>query len=190
MKYKVENEETVFDDFFTIKKATIKHDSFISDEQIKVTRLCFERGDSVAILLHETDTNTLLFTDQFRYPTLKEGSGWMLEVTAGSIEQGEDPEECAKREIAEEIGYSAQSLNFISSFFVSPGGCSERIFLYAAEVKSTDKIYDGGGLDSEHEDIKTVKIPVDNLQELFSNNAFRDAKTIIAVQWFLAKLNA
>ncbi len=68
MKYKVIKEEIVFDDFFKIKKATIEHELFDSGT-IEVDRLCFDRGDSVAVLLYEKDTDSLLFTNQFRYPT-------------------------------------------------------------------------------------------------------------------------
>jgi nudix-type nucleoside diphosphatase (YffH/AdpP family) len=186
MKYKIHSEETVFDHHFTIKKAKLEHDSFISSERVEVTRLCFERGDSVAILLHETDTDTILFTNQFRYPSIKEGDGWLLELTAGSVEEGEEPEACAYREIEEEIGYSTGKLSFISSFFVSPGGCSERIFLYSAEVLSSDKIFKGGGVDSESEDIELVKIARDQIPTMLQNNTFRDAKTIIGLQWFIA----
>ncbi|MFT5777127.1 MAG: nudix-type nucleoside diphosphatase (YffH/AdpP family) [Crocinitomicaceae bacterium] len=186
MKYKILSEEIVFKDHFTIKKATIEHDSFVQSEPVEVPRLCFERGDSVAILLYETDTDTILFTNQFRYPSIKEGDGWILELTAGSVEEGEEPEVCANREIEEEIGYTGGKLAFISSFFVSPGGCSERIFLYTAEVQSTDKTAKGGGLESESEDIQLVKIPRDEIQSMLQNNEFRDAKTIIGLQWFMA----
>ena len=90
MIYKILNEEIVFDGFFKIKKAKIKHELFDS-KTIEIERLCFERGDSVAILIYEKDTDSLLFTNKFRYPTTKEESGWILELTAGSIE----PEESA-----------------------------------------------------------------------------------------------
>ncbi len=55
MKYRIIKEETVFDNFFKIKKAKIEHDSFDSNT-IEIDRLCFERGDSVAILIYEKDT--------------------------------------------------------------------------------------------------------------------------------------
>lgn len=186
MKYKILSEEIVFDEFFQIKKAQVSHDSFRLDEQINVTRLSFERGDSVAILIHETDTDKLLFTNQFRYSSVKEGDGWLMELTAGSIEQGELPYKCAKREIEEEIGYSVAHLDFISSFFVSPGGCSERVFLFSAKVTSSDKTQEGGGVKTENEDIDLVKIPRIQIEKLLTENIIRDAKTIIGLQWFLA----
>lgn len=184
MKYKITKEETVFDQFFKIKKASIEHDSF-EGNTIKVNRLVFERGDSVAILLYEKDTDSLLFTNQFRYPTIKEKDGWILELTAGSLEGAEDPQHRVIKEVEEEIGYQVQKVEFISSFFVSPGGTSERIFLYYSEVNSTDKVFKGGGMKYEKEDIQLKKIATKDVLQSFQNNEFRDAKTIIGIQWFL-----
>lgn len=184
MKYKILEEDTIFDNHFKIKKAKIEHDSFNS-KTIEVNRLSFERGDSVSILIYEKDTNSLLFTNQFRYPTIKETSGWLIELTAGSIENNENPQYRILKEVEEEIGYKMNHIEFINSFFVSPGSSSERIFLYYSEVHSTDKVYEGGGLKSEKEDIQLVKIDLKEVVKQYENNAFRDAKTIIGIQWFL-----
>lgn len=184
MKYDILKEEIVFDNFFKIKKAIIKHELFDSN-LIEVDRMCFERGDSVAILIYEKDTNSLLFTNQFRYPTIKEKNGWILELTAGSIEPEESPTERVKKEVEEEIGYKVDEVEFINSFFVSPGGTSERIMLYYSEVNSTNKVFKGGGVKYEKEDIQLVKLKTNEVIERLKNNNFRDAKTIVGIQWFL-----
>lgn len=182
MKYEILKEVIVFDDFFKIKKAKIKHELFDSNT-IEVERLCFERGDSIAIVIYEKDTDMLLFTNQFRYPTTKE-KGWILELTAGSIELGENAEKRVKKEVEEEIGYKLNEIKFINSFFVSPGGTSERILLYYSEVRSKNKVFVGGGMKFEKEDIQLVKIKSKEVKELLKKNQFRDAKTIIGLQWF------
>ncbi|WP_271856165.1 NUDIX domain-containing protein [Patiriisocius marinus] len=184
MNYRIIKEELVFDDYFKIKKATIEHELFNS-KTIEVNRMCFERGDSVAILIYEKETDTLLFTNQFRYPTIKDKDGWILELTAGTIENGEDPVERVKKEVEEEIGYDITKISFINSFFVSPGGTSERILLYYSEVNSADKIFKGGGMKYEKEDIQLVKLKTKEVINHLKNNQFRDAKTIIGLQWFL-----
>jgi nudix-type nucleoside diphosphatase (YffH/AdpP family) len=130
-----------------------------------------------------------LFTNQFRYPTTKEKNGWILELTAGSIESDESASERAKKEVEEEIGYKINEMEFINSFFVSPGGSSERIMLYYSEVDSTNKVFEGGGLKSEKEDIQLVKIKREEVIEQLKNNKIRDAKTIIGIQWFLLNKN-
>lgn len=184
MKYRIIKEEVVFDDFFTIKKAEIEHDSFDSGT-MRIERLCFERGDSVTILLYEKDTDSLLFTKQFRYPTIKENEGWLIELPAGSVDSNESCETAIKREVQEEIGYKLNDLKCIHSFFATPGGVSERMFLFYAEVESSDKTFAGGGKKSEKEDIELVKIQSNQVRTLLNQDYFRDAKTIIGLQWFL-----
>ena len=184
MKYKILKEEVVFDDFFTIKKAEIEHDLFDSGT-LQIERLCFERGDSVTILMYEKDTDSLLFTKQFRYPTIKEKDGWLIELPAGSVDEDEAFETAIRREVQEEIGYALNDLKCIHSFFATPGGVSERMFLFYAEVESSHKTYAGGGKKSEKEDIQLVKIQSDQIKDLLNQDFFRDAKTIIALQWFL-----
>ena len=186
MKYEIIEENLVFNDHFKIKAATIEHDTF-NQNKISIDRLCFERGDSVAIVLYESDTEKLLFTNQFRYPSIKEGNGWVVELTAGSIENGDDPEERVRKEVEEEIGYRLDKLEFINSFFVSPGGTSERILLYYSEVKSTNKTSKGGGLKYENEDIELIKYSKNEINDLLEQNKIRDAKTIIGLMWFLNK---
>ncbi|SFN61115.1 ADP-ribose pyrophosphatase [Bizionia echini] len=184
MTYHILEETTVFDDFFRIKKAKIKHDLF-SSGSVEINRFCFERGDSVAIVIYEKDTDSLLFTNQFRYPTVKKTDGWILELTAGSLEADEDPEQRVKIEVEEEIGYTLTNLVLIGSFFVSPGGSSERVLLYYTEVASTDKVFEGGGMHNEKEDIQLVKIPVLDTRNKLKNFEFQDAKTLVGLQWFL-----
>jgi len=183
MKYEIINEKIVFDNFFKIKKAKIKHELFGSSS-ITIERFCFERGDSVAIVIYEKDTDSFLFTNQFRYPTIKEKNGWILELVAGSLELEEDAGKRVKMEVEEEIGYKVHEVEFIKSFFVSPGGTSERILLFYSEVESKNKVFEGGGSKYENEDIQLVKIKMNDVKEWLRKNQFRDAKTIIGLQWF------
>jgi nudix-type nucleoside diphosphatase (YffH/AdpP family) len=183
MKYKIVREAVVYDGHYQMKQAEIVHDTFNGGE-VKVNRLCFERGDAVAIVLFEKDTNTLLFTNQFRYPTVKEGDGWLLEITAGSLDKGDTPEERIRAEVKEEVGYELHDIQLIYTFFVSPGGTSEQTYLYFAEVQSSDKVSRGGGVEEEQEDIQLLKISVEEAKRLLAEQKIRDAKTIIGLQWF------
>jgi len=182
MKYIIKNEKVVFDSFFKINEAEITHDKFDGGTLDK-KRKAFWRKDSAAILIHETDTDNLLFTNQFRYPTINE-KGWIIEITAGGIENGEQPEEAIKREVKEEIGYDLNEVRFISSFYVSPGGSTERIHLFYSEVKSNQKRFKGGGAKFEKEDIQLVKMSPGDAVDKLNKNEIRDAKTVIALQWF------
>lgn len=190
MKYKILQEEIVYDGFLKVKKATVVHDSFKGSEQVSATRETVERGDSVAVLLYETETDSLLFTNQFRYPVTKNDGGWIIELPAGKIEEGEAPQSCAKREVLEELGYEAQQLEEICHCYLSPGGSTERIFLFYAEVTQAAKTEDGGGVETENEDIQLYRQSVHELSKTLDAGFFKDAKTLLALQWFmLRKLN-
>lgn len=184
MKYSIKNEKTIFDDLYKITEAEVTFDSF-KEKPITARRLAFERGDSVAIILFETDSDSILLTNQFRYPTCKYDDGWLLEIPAGSLEKNETPEDCIEREVMEELGYQIKKPKIIHTFYTSPGASTERIFLFYAEVSQKDKIAKGGGNDDESEDIELVKIPESEIPKKILE--LKDAKTILALQWYLLK---
>jgi ADP-ribose pyrophosphatase len=183
-KVEIESAETVFKEHpFEVTKAVLRfecHDGAMSET---VKRLCLERGDSVAALLYNRDTGRLLLIEQFRYPTYRHGDGWLAEVVAGMIDKGETPEEALYREIEEESGFRIKESEHIHTFYVSPGGTSERIFLYYVEVGDTDRTGPGGGLASEAEDIKALTYTPAEAFALLDRGEVTDAKTLIALMW-------
>lgn len=182
-KVEIQDQHIVFDDAFKIQEATLRFQKFNGQMSESVRRLVFERGDSAAALLFNRDTQRILLINQFRYPTYEKGQGWLYEVVAGTIDANEQPEECIKREIREEIGYEANELTHIATFYVSPGGTSERIILFYGEVGDADRVSAGGGLASEHEDIQLVELTLPDLWQALENGDIVDAKTLIAAQW-------
>jgi ADP-ribose pyrophosphatase len=154
-------------------------------------RVSFERGDSVAVLLHDVARGEIILVRQFRYSVLankNEGSdGWLLELPAGIIDDGEQPDGTARREVEEEIGIALTSLEHIATFFVSPGGTSERILLFYARAGET--VGTGGGLANEHEDIEIKRVAVDDFLRQVANNVIRDAKTLLSGYWLRERLN-
>lgn len=187
MKFSITNQRTVFKDHYKMVKASVVYEAF-NGNQIKTERLAFERGDSVAILLLEKETQSILLTNQFRYPTCKNGEGWLVEIPAGSLEENENPEACVKREVMEELGYKLENPKLVSTFYSSPGASTERIFLFYSEISINNKIAKGGGNLEENEDIQLVKIPVSDLA--FKVSEMIDAKTILALQWYLLNKNS
>lgn len=183
MKYSIENERVVFNDHYKILKAEATYDTF-NGRSIKTDRLAFHRGDSVAIVLYENDTDSILLIKQFRYPITQHNKGWILELPAGSLEKDENPSNCMEREVMEEIGYQIEEPTLIAEFYTSPGGSTEKLSLFYAETASERKIESGGGVESEHEDIQLVKVPVAEIG-IYLSEKIEDAKTIIGLQWFL-----
>ena len=114
-----------------------------------------ERGDAVVVLLHDPLRDEVLLIEQFRIgPVPRNDNPWLIELVAGMLGPDEDPLDCARRECVEEAGYEPATLKPLASYYVSPGGSSERIFLYLSEVDAAKPVGAGGGLDSEHEDIR------------------------------------
>jgi nudix-type nucleoside diphosphatase (YffH/AdpP family) len=182
------SERVVFDDVFKIVEATLRFERFNGQMSEPVRRLVFERGDSAAALLLNRDTQKVILIKQFRYPTYKKGPGWLLEVVAGMVDRGEQPEETIRREVREEVGYQVGDLQPIATFYVSPGATSERIALYYAEVGEADRVATGGGSAAEHEDIEQVELSLPELWTALDEGKIVDAKTLIAAQWLQCRL--
>ncbi|MCA0455196.1 MAG: NUDIX hydrolase [Chloroflexi bacterium] len=179
------SEKRVFDQHFKIDEAHLKFERFNGKMSDEITRLNFERGDSAAVVLHDPLADMVIMTEQFRYPTQTKGHPWILEIPAGSVESEEidDPVKTLRRELLEEIGYRVDNFRKIASFFVSPGGTSERIHLFYAAIMPKDKIVAGGGVATEGEDIRIVTMGVQAALHKISTGEIMDAKTIIGLQW-------
>jgi ADP-ribose pyrophosphatase len=183
----IERRMRIFDDFFAIDEAWLSYEQFDGTMSPVVRRLNFERGDSVAALLFERNSQSIVLVRQFRYPTYDKGAGWLLETVAGILDEGETPEDAIRREVGEETGYRVDNLEHISTFFVSPGGSSERIILYYAEVDGSSRVDGNRGVKLEGEDIEEVKIPADRVNQMLAEGEIIDAKTLVAIFWWLAR---
>ena len=175
----------ILDAFFKVDEAQVSYERYDGSMTPPVKRLVFERGDSAAAVVFNRETRSILLSEQFRFPTLEKGPGWILEVPAGMVDSGEQPEATMRREIEEEIGYRVETLRPIARFYVSPGGSSERIWLYYAEVSELGRVSGGGGNPNEAEDIRVVSVPLDQVCNRLEEGGIMDAKTIIGLQWVL-----
>jgi len=127
-------------------------------------------GSAVIIPLFPDETVALV--KQYRHPAVR----YLLEVPAGTLEEREDPEIGAARELEEELGLVAGRLDLLSEFFVSPGFCEEKMWVYlATELSDTKQNLD------EDEIIEVVKISLQEALEMISDGEIQDAKTIIAL---------
>ncbi|MGD2085435.1 MAG: NUDIX hydrolase [Candidatus Aminicenantes bacterium] len=183
-KVEVQRKKRVFDDFFKIEEAVVRFEQFNGQMSPPVRRLNFERGDAAAVLIFNKETNNVILVNQFRYPTYEKSGGWLREIVAGMLDKNETPEECIRREVKEETGYQVEHLTPIHTFYTTPGGSSERIFLYYAEITNSDRVSYGGGAETEHEDIQIVEFSLPDLWEALDSGKIMDAKTLVALFWF------
>jgi nudix-type nucleoside diphosphatase (YffH/AdpP family) len=193
-KAEIRSQRRLFDDFFKIDEVIVSHERPDGTMSPDERRLVFERGDAVAIMLYNADTKSVTLVNQFKVPSLigrrrdepDTTDGWVTEATAGMIDQGETAEAAIVRETAEETGYSVKNPHLICKFFSSPGGTSERIFLYFAEVRESDKVSHGGGLPGE--DVTVVRMPLHELFGLLEKGKIDDAKLAIGAYWLKDRL--
>lgn len=184
MKILKHKEETLFNEFFEVRRSVLQFERFDGSLSPDVTRYSFSKWDAVAALVYHKTKEAYIMVNQMRYPPTHHGiDPWMCEIVAGGISPGEDEEASARREIMEEIGYEPLSLTRVMWFYVSPGIMSERIALYYAEVDETTRVNEGGGLLHEDEDIQLVFVPKGETFAWLDNQVIGDAKTIIALQW-------
>jgi len=183
----VHDKRRVFDGFFKVDEAMVSYEAFGGSMIGPVRRLVFERGDSAAAIVFNRDRQRVILASQFRYPTYEKGPGWMTEALAGVIDPGESPEQCIRREVREESGYEVDQIEHIGSFYLSPGGSSERIVLYYAEVTDARRVGDGGGVRSEGEDIRLVEMSMPELEAAVASGDIADAKTLVGAAWLLGR---
>jgi len=184
-KVEIRKKTRIFDDFFKIDELVVAYQKCDGSMSADQRRLVFERGDAAAVLLFNTDRKCVVLVDQFKAPTLGKGlgGGWITEAVAGMVERYETPETAAVRETMEETGYKISALRPIAKFFSSPGGTSECIYLYYAEVRDIDKVGKGGGIEAEGEDIQVKEVPLDELLEMVKCNRIEDPKLLIGALW-------
>lgn len=174
--------------FFRFEEIRLRHETFSGNMSDEIVRLNMDRGDGVAVVLHDRTHDTVIMVEQFRASTYDAGVGWLMEIPAGILKPGEDPAEAVKREILEETGYQVVQVTPISTFFLSPGGTSERIFLYYAAIREDERLHAGGGLIEEHEDLRVSAIPITEAFAKVARGEIVDAKTIIGLQWLQLQL--
>lgn len=141
----------------------------------EATREIVEHSDCVAVVAVDADDNVLLVS-QFRKSVEKE----LLEIPAGGIEPGEDPEATVRRELSEEIGYLPRRIESLGGFYSTPGYCTEYLYLYLATDLIPNQLYA-----EDTESISLVRAPIGRIPGLISSGDICDAKSIAGLFTFL-----
>lgn len=125
-----------------------------------------------AVILPVFDDGSVALVRQYRHPAVK----YLLELPAGTLNDHERPEEGAARELEEELGLRAGKLDKLSEFFVSPGFCEEKMWLYlASDLTETAQRLE------EDEFIDVIRLPIDRALQMIADGEIEDAKTIIGL---------
>lgn len=176
--------KTAYKGFLTIDVYRLRHKKFDGTwTDVLPPREVCDRGPAVAVLLYDPDRDTLVMIEQFRVGSAAAaGPAWMTEIVAGMVGDGETPEEVARREAMEEAGCAIQEIEPICDYFVSPGAFTEQVHVYCGRVDSRG-LKATGGLEEEHEDIRIMVLPTDEVIGMLDDNRLRNSVAIIAVGW-------
>lgn len=143
----------------------------IREGDVEYTReIVVHKGSAVIVPVFADDTVALV--RQYRHAAGK----YLLEIPAGSLEQGESPETAAARELEEEVGVRAGSIEKIAEFYVSPGFLTEKMFVYlATELTETSQRLE------EDELIELERLTFPQAFDLIHSGGIEDAKTIVGL---------
>lgn len=125
-------------------------------------------GGAVSILPLDADGN-IWFVRQYRHPV----GGLLLELPAGTLEEGEAPAVCASREIREEIGMAAENLEKIGEFYLAPGYSTEFMHIFLATGLSKSPLEQ-----DPNEYIRVEKYPAERVYQMAERAEILDCKTL------------
>ena len=131
------------------------------------------RHPGAAAIVPIKEDGTVILIRQFRHAV----GGFIYEIPAGKLHSGEDPRDCAVRELEEEIGYRALSLELLTSIFTAPGFADEVIHIY----KATGLTQGRQKLDHD-EVLNVVELPIEKAIAQIHDGTIRDGKTIVGLQ--------
>ncbi len=182
-KIRILSSELLSNNWYILKKYIYEY--FKADGTVEVQhREVYDRGNGATILLYDKKEKNVILIKQFRMPTYVNGNetGMVIEACAGLLEK-ENPEECIRRESEEETGYKVHEVRKIFESYMSPGSVTEIIHFFVAEYAKDMKVNEGGGLDSEHENIEVLEIPFTKALQMIETGEIKDAKTIMLLQY-------
>lgn len=167
MDFEILNKETVYAGrAFGVQKVHLR----LPDQKETIYDLVAHNG-SVTIVPIDHEGN-IWFVQQYRLGSESQ----LLELPAGVLERGEDPRECAAREVREEIGMGAEKLEFIGDFYLAPGYSSEHMYIFLATGLFPDALPQD---DSEF--LNVHKIPFPKVYEMAKNGEIKDSKTLASL---------
>ena len=147
------------------------------------SRETYDRGNGAALLPYNLAARTVVLTRQFRYPAYVNGyDDLLIEAPAGLLDNA-SPEERIRAEVEEETGYRLGEIRKIFECFMSPGSVTEKLHFFVGEYDAAMRVGDGGGLETEGEEITVLELPFDQAMAMIETGEIADAKTIMLLQY-------
>jgi ADP-ribose pyrophosphatase len=159
------------------RAVNLRMDTVEKSDGKTTTREVVEHSNCVAVVVVDDQDNVLLVR-QYRYPVGK----FLLEIPAGGIDPNEEPIDCVRRELQEEIGYFPQKIEELGGFYSVPGYGTEYLYCYLATDLVPSRL-----IAEDSEGIEVVRVPISRITQLITSGEICDAKSIAALLTFLLK---
>lgn len=184
---KITKKEILSDNWYILNKVTYEYKR-PDGQWEEQSREAYDRGNGATILLYNKSQQTVILTRQFRLPSYLNGneSGMLIEACAGLLDK-DNPEDCIRKETEEETGYKVSKVKKVFESYMSPGSVTEILYFFVAEYDHEMKVSEGGGLESEQENIEVLELDFETAYAMIESGEIRDGKTIMLLQY--AKLN-
>ncbi len=171
--------------FFVTRDFQLRHPTFSGGQSPVVRREVFVATDAAIVLPYDPVKDRVLLVEQFRMGPYGRGDirPWMLEPVAGRVDPGETPEATASRECEEEAGLKLIALEKISSHYCSPGCSTEYFHLFLGVCDLPDLNTGQGGLETEHEDIRTHVLPFEAAMDLLTTGEADNGPLVLSLLW-------
>lgn len=171
--------------YYALEEIHLRHEKFSGDMSGTMERAVFVGNDAAILLPYDPVRDCVMLVEQIRMGPLVRGDStlWQLEPIAGGIDPGETPEDAARREAQEEAGLTLIALEKIAEVYASPGNATEFFYVFLGLADLPDTVTGIGGLDSEHEDIRSHIMPFDSFIEMVDTFGATNAPLVMAANW-------
>lgn len=174
MNFKVIKENRIFEGrVFSVNVDEIEY----NDTGNRASRQVAHHPGGAVVVPLKSDGKIILIS-QYRYPHRKP----VIEFPAGKLEHAEDPLDCAKRELAEETGYTSNKISKLGKIFTTPGFCDEILHIYLAE----DLIPGNHAREEGEEGMEILELTIDEIEKKIYNGEIVDAKTICGTHFLMS----
>lgn len=181
----VNDRRRAYANYFALDEYRLRHARFDGSMTPEVLRAVFLAPDATLVLPYDPQRDRVLLVEQMRMGPLARGDRtvWQLEPIAGRLDPGEAPQDAARREAMEEAGLKLGDLIPVAETYCSPGNSTEFYYIYVGLADLPDDVTGVGGVEDEHEDIRSHVLSFDRLMEMSDNLDFGNAPLVMASYW-------
>ncbi|SEN40706.1 ADP-ribose pyrophosphatase [Amphibacillus marinus] len=172
---KFEEKTVASKEIFSGKIINVSVDDVVLPNGQLAKRELVKHPGAVAVIALTAEQKVVV-VNQFRKPLEKE----IIEIPAGKLEPGEHHSVTALRELEEETGYTTDKLDYICSFYTSPGFADELLYIYFTD--QLKPLEESRALD-EDEFVQVLELSLEELEQLQNDQRVHDAKTVYAIQF-------